>query len=208
LDELVQIHAVIYPELPQVTQPVSISNTEIDDQGRQVMRSAAGQKGWSYFSHPFEFETSKLSSLYCKDYLGNDRGDTTVKYYNASGVEVTSVDDEALITKTVLTWSPNYDYELISGSIRQIANSSSDVRVWVIGGIVDLGGPYVKEFAGGLNLRYIGQDEEIKTDGRAAKYMKKDIVGVPYSANKIQIIVKHDAGIQHKLMIMLEYFRA
>jgi len=181
---------------------------DIDEQGRQVNRVAAGSKGWSYLAHPFEFETSKIGSGYAKDYLGNDRGDLGLKFYKADGTEVTNSADESLITKTVLTWSPNYDYELISGSIRQLATATSDVRLWVIGGITDLGGAYVKEFAGGLNLRYIGQDEEIKTDGRAAKYMKKTITGVPYNANKIQIIVKHDAGIQHKIMIILEYFRA
>ena len=56
-------------------------------------------------------------------------------------------------------------------------------------------------------MAFYGANESIKTDGRAAKYMKKDIVGVPYQANQIQVIVRHNAGIQHKLMLTLEYFR-
>lgn len=57
-------------------------------------------------------------------------------------------------------------------------------------------------------MRYIGADEEVKTDGRASKYMKKDIPGVPYQANQLKLIVRHSAGTQHKLMVMIEFFRA
>jgi hypothetical protein len=105
-------------------------------------------------------------------------------------------------------FKPNYDYELIAGSIQQKASPSTDLRIWVVGGIVELGGAYVKEFAGGVNMAFFGENESLKTDGRAAKYMTKTISGVPYQANQLQVIIKHEAGIQHKLMLMLEYFRA
>lgn len=207
LDSIVNDH--VYQEFTS-QDPISvvIDDIEVDSQGRQITRYAAGQKGWTYLSHPFEFETSKLGSLYTKNYLNTSRADCTIKFYDVDDVEVTDSAYEADIIKTVLTWSPDYDYELISGSIRQVVSPSTDVRIWVIGGIVDLGSAYVKEFTGGLNMHYLGADEEIKTDGRASKYMKKTIEGVPYNANKLQIIVRHNAGVQHKLMITIEYFRA
>lgn len=183
-------------------------NQEIDVDGRQIIRAAAGKAGWSYLAHPIEFETAKFNSLYEKDNLGNDRGFSSIKFYNASNVEVTDSANENTIVKTVILFKPSYDYELISGNLQQIDSPSTDVRLWVLGGIIELGSPYIKEFAGGLNMRFYGANESVKTDGRAAKYMKKDIVGVPYQANQLQVIVRHDAGIQHKLMLTLEYFRA
>jgi hypothetical protein len=173
---------------------------DIDSQGRQILRVAAGQSGWVYTAHPIEFETAKLGSLFEKNYLNSSRGVSSIKFYDTN--------NESTIVKTVVLFKPPYDYELISGNLQQIAAPTSDVRIWVIGGIIELGGAYVKEFAGGINMAFYGANESVKTDGRAAKYMKKDIVGVPYQANQLQVIVTHGAGVQHKLMLTLEYFRA
>jgi hypothetical protein len=181
---------------------------DVDSQGRQIIRAAAGQSGWTYFAHPIEFQTAKFNSLYEKNYSASNRSACTIKFYDANNAEVTDSQYESNVVKTVVLFKPTYDYEMISGYIRQVERPSTDVRVWVVGGIIELGGVYVKEFAGGLNLTYIGADEELRTDGRAAKYMTKDIAGVPYQANQLQIIVRHDAGVQHKIMLVLEYFRA
>jgi len=181
---------------------------QVDEEGRQITRTAAGKAGWVYFAHPIEFETAKIGSLYEKDKSGSSRGISTIKFYDVNDAEITDAQYEANIVKTVILFKPSYDYELIAGNIQQIDSPSTDIRLWVIGGLIELGGAYVKEFAGGLNMRYYGANESVKTDGRAAKYMKKDIDGVPYQANQLQIIVKHNAGVQHRLMLTLEYFRA
>jgi hypothetical protein len=189
----------------------SSSNVKIEDidaQGRQIIRTASGQSGWTYFAHPIEFQTAKFGSLYGKNYSNSDRNDITIKFYDVNNAEVTDSQYEADVVKTVVLFKPNYDYEMISGYIRQVEKPSTDVRVWVVGGLIELGGAYVKEFAGGLNLSYIGADEELRTDGRAAKYMTKTIAGVPYQANQLQMIIRHNAGVQHKIMLVLEYFRA
>lgn len=181
---------------------------EVDSEGRQIIRTAAGSKGWSYLAHPIEFETSKIGSLYEKDHTNTSRGISSVKFYDADDIEVTEVINESSIVKTVVLVKPPYDYELIAGMLQQIESPLTDVRVWVIGGIIELGGAYVKEFAGGLNMRYYASNESLKTDGRASKYMRKDILGVPYQANQIQLITRHEAGVKHKLKLILEYFRA
>jgi hypothetical protein len=205
LYSIIQAH---YPLGEDLIQHVKIVDMDIDSQGRQVHRVAAGQKGWSYMAHPLEFETSKINSLYEKINNGLDRNTAFLKFYDIYDTEVTTSENEVNIVKTVLTFKPDYDYELISGSIRQITTPNTDIRVWVIGGILELGVPYTKEFAGGINLKFYGQNESLKTDGRAAKYMKKDIEEVLFQANQLQIIVKHEAGFKHKLMAVLEYFRA
>lgn len=185
-----------------------IINTEVDADGRQIIRTAAGKPGWTYMSHPVEFQTSKFNSLYEKNNVDTSRGISSLRFYDAANAEVTLPENEALITKTVMLFKPGYDFELIAGSIQQIESPLSDLRIWVVGGIIEFGGPYIKEFCGGVNMAYYGPNESLKTDGRAAKYMKKDIVGVPYQANQLQLIVRHDVGYQHKLMLVVEYFRA
>jgi hypothetical protein len=203
LNEIVFEHS---PEDTTEPQPVAIYNTEIDDQGRQVLRVAAASKGWTYLARSIEFETSTLGSLYSKNFLGNNNTDVSIAFYDANNNQVTEPQYESDVVTTKVVFKPNHDYEIVSGHLHQQNNPSTDVRIWVIGGIIELGQGYVKELASGLNMKYIGADEQIATDGRASKYMKKD-VGAPYHANQLQIIVRHDAGYKHKLMLVLEYFR-
>jgi hypothetical protein len=182
--------------------------TEVDTEGRQIIRAAAGKKGWSYYALGLEFETSNLSSLYCKDVSSTSISGTSIKFYNEAGTELTTQEDiDTSCTKTVVIVAPSYDYEVISGNIRQVIVPSTDVRMWVQAGILELGGPYVKSFVDGLNLRFSGLTA-IETDGRASKYMTKTIHGVPYQGNQFKFTFKHDAGIKHEVQITMEIFRA
>ena len=195
---------------------------DTDTEGRQISRNAYGKKGWSYVAHPVEFTTSKLNECFSQDWQGNDRTDFTFKFYNSSGVELvagTQVELDTDCVETRITIAPDYDYEVISGKIEQHASPSVDIRMWVVGGVintttnypweypVDSGIFYVKEFASGINLKFMGADQEIETDGRASKFMCKN-KGLAYNANQMQIIIKHPAGHKHDLMVILEYFRA
>jgi hypothetical protein len=182
--------------------------TEVDIDGRQIVRAAAGKPGWTYMAHPVEFQTAKFNSIYEKNHLGTSREISSLRFYDANNAEVLLPENEAAITKTVVLFKPGYDFELISGQLQQITSPASNLRIWVIGGIVEIGGAYVKEFCGGVNMKFLSANEALKTDGRAAKFMKKDIADVPYQANQIQVIIRHDAGYQHDLMLFLEYFRA
>jgi hypothetical protein len=184
-----------------------VDTKEVDTDGRQIIRAAAGKPGWTYLAHPIEFQTAKLNSVYDKDKDGTDKGISSIKFYDVNNTEITAVENQSSITKTVLLFKPGYDYELVSGSVQQINTPSSDLRVWVVGGIIEYGGPYVKEFCSGVNMAFFSPEESLKTDGRAAKYMKKDTTGVPYQTNQLQVIIKHDAGYQHRLLLILEYFR-
>jgi hypothetical protein len=206
LNALVSNHIVVF----QADAPfqVAIAGTEIDTEGRQIVRAAAGKKGWTYLAHSLEFETAKVNSLQDKDYLGNISTASSIKFYDVNNNEITDSQYEADIVKTVVLFKPAYDYELISGHLHQIVCPVEDLRVWVVGGLIELGGVYVKEFARNLNMKFIGADEELTTDGRACKYMAKNIQGVPYQGNQLQLIIKHSAGFNHKLMLLLEYFRA
>lgn len=191
------------------------TEVEIDSEGRQVQRVAAAKKGWTYLAHFFEFETSKDSSLECTDWQGNTDTSLSIKFYKSDNSEIIDaggyaskqehLDSECVRTEVV--FKPSFDYELVSGSIRLDIESTEDCRLWVVGGVLELGAAATKEFARNMNLKYLGANEIIETDGRASKYMKKDIVGLPYQANQLKFIIKHSTGYKFKIMPTLEYFR-
>lgn len=186
----------------------NIDEFEVDSQGRQIIRTAAGQKGWTYLAKFIEFETSKLGSLKCRKNDNTNCSDVTLKLFNGSNQEVTDSAYENTIVRTEILIKLSTDFELISGHIHQITCPTSDIFVNVLGGIIELGSNYTKDFVTGMNLAFMGADENIITDGRASKYMTKDISGVPYQGNQLKFIIFHDAGINHRIMTALEMFRA
>lgn len=193
------------------TNYLSSSNTplsDLDEAGRTITRVAASNKGTSYKAHFFDFTTSKVGSLTCKGFDGMmDMGFTT-KYYKMDGTELTlQADIDTMCVKTIVNFSPMYDYELVSGTVNLIASPSENIRLWVTGGVSELGGMYVKEFIRNLNLRYISSSETLQTDGRASKYMKATTMGVPYNTNQLQIVVTSETpGLKHDIMMAFEYF--
>ena len=184
---------------------------DTDSAGRRVSRVAATKKGWRYLAHVLEIETSKLNSVYSKDWQLQDTAGVSLKFYDANDLELvngTQTELDTSCVKTKVTISPDYDYDIIGGNLHQVTSPSEDVRLWVIAGAPELGAAGVKEFVGGLNLRFMGADEQIQTDGRASARMVKITEGVPYNTNQLQYIIRHPAGFNHKLMIVVEYFRA
>jgi len=190
---------------------------EIDDEGRQISRIAAGKKGWTYLAHPIEITTSTIDGAFSADYTGTARIDFDMKLYDAQDAEITvqaTADTDCV--KTVVTFKPLYDYEIISGNIHQCCATTEDIRIWVLGGAFAVASNTpisVKEFVGGLNLKNISVNDHIETDGRASKLMVKDITskGLPfptYQGNCFQFIIRHPAGEKHDIMTVLEYFRA
>jgi len=199
----------------------SANQSLTDESNRTLVRVVAAKKGWTYLAHPIECTTSLLSNgCYTNDWQDNSRGDVTMRYYNSSDVELvagTQAELDSNCVKTTITFNPSYDYEIVSGNIHQHTTPTSDVRLWVVGGVIDNSGlPWeyptnnwnVSEFAGGLNLKYMGDQQQIETDGRASKYMQKTITGVPYNANQMQVILRHPVGEQTDIMLVLEYFKA
>lgn len=203
-------------------------NVEVDSEGRQISRQAYGKKGWTYLAHPIEFTTSKENGTYAKDFNNNDRNDFYCKFYDSNNNEIVDAGSygslqEHLDNKCVetrVTLKPAYDFEIISGKMDVHTTPTSNVRMWVVGGIIDdtTGKPWeypassgvfhVKEFAGGINFKYVTPDKEIETDGRASKFMSQNKTGVPFQTNQFQFIIRHDAGVKQDMMLTMEYFRA
>lgn len=180
-----------------------------DINGRKVTRVAASNKGTSYRAHFFDFSTCTLDSLICEDWEGNNDMDIGMKFYDVNNVELTtqaSIDTSCV--KSIVTFKPMYDYELVSGTVNVQSSPSEDMRLWVVGGVPELGAAGVREFVRNLNIKYISPSETLQTDGRASKYMKKTTMGVPFNTNQLQIIIKcNTSGVKHPIMMAFEYFR-
>lgn len=185
---------------------------DIDQTGRPIVRYAATIKGWHYQAHSVQFEVNKLNSIYNKNCDGVDLGFCDMKIYKANGEECTtqtSADTDGV--KTVVTWKPTFDFEIISGNIRQMVKETVDSYVYVRAKVATgLAAPYdflpVNFVEGGINLNYIGADEPLKTDGRASKLLKGS------NGDYFEIVVNYDSDLltnenRHKMSILFEIYK-
>ena len=184
---------------------------DVDSTGRPVIRSAATIKGWHYQAHSVQFSVNQLNSIYNKDHEGNDLGFASIKIYDSSGNEcLTQTQANLSGVKTVVKWQPNHDFEIISGNIRQAVKETVDTYVYVHAKVpTGLEAPndwMTLPFAeGGINLKYIGADELLKTDGRASKL-------VPASQGAyFEVIANYGAGLLsgsgHEMSLLFEIYK-
>lgn len=192
----------------------------LDSDGRSVSRVATAKKGWSYLEHVIELQTGTKGGHLSLKWDNTDRGLCDMRMYElieavetlmVQGGSETDGDYQIRLTadciRTDIVIRPDYDYEVIGGTVSQIEAPVSDARLWVIAGATDLGAAGIREYIGGKNLVFLG-DVNHKADGRTAKFMNLTTEGVPAPTNKIQFIVRHAKGLAHRLEISLEYFRA
>ena len=194
--------------MPDCNKPLIDS----DMYGRPIVRYAATIKGWHYQAHSVQFEVNKLNSVYNKDHDGVDLGFAEIKVYDSNGDECTtqtSADTNGV--KTIVTWKPDFDFEIISGNVRQITKETVDSYMHVIAKIYT-GLPAPNDYLnvpftqGGINLNYIGADEPLKTDGRASKLVKGT------NTDHFQFIINYDANLitnenRHKMSVILEIYK-
>lgn len=178
----------------------------IDEDGTDIVRLKFASKGWTFHLRCIEFTTSLLSSIYNKKSdVSTDWGDATVKFYNASNVELTTQPDiTAGCVKTVVDFEPTYDMEVIGGSVYIASVPSADFRIWVVA-VPDVPAAYggTKVMINGLNMRYV-QSSQYRVDGRTSKRLY-------YSAtthtNKFRLIISHAVGAQFTCMFNLEHYK-
>lgn len=187
---------------------VSIGQFDID--GAAIVRPKAAKRGWSFWALPIEITTSTLlGSLFAQDSLGVNIPGISCKIYDGNNAEITTagVLNANLNTcvKTVLDIEPAFDFEMIGGALRINSNPSQDVRLWIVGA-PDIPAMYggSKEFASGINLKFLAPDSSFEIDGRVSKY-------VTYSAvthsGKLRVILKHPAGLNVNLEIVIHMYR-
>jgi hypothetical protein len=183
-----------------------------DASGRKINRGAATVDGWHYQPHWVEWQTAKIGSLYNKKinlstFAEESLGFSTIKFYNAGGTEVTDPADEGTIVTTVVDFMPTHDYEIFGAKIFQNQKSASDLRLWVVAApdIPAIYGGQIVFGQGGINLKLLGDGNGADTDGKTSKLVSYNS-GI--GSNKFRFICKHNAGLQHQMSIMLEFFKA
>jgi hypothetical protein len=187
------------------TQADKTATKDVD--GSVIIRPKAAKAGWTYHFTAPEFTTSTINSLYHKDVAGTDLNQCTVKYYDASGTELTaqgSCDTDCV--KTVFSFEPAWDYEIIGGTIKTVGAVTENVRIWVIA-VPDIPAAYggSKVMVQSVNLKFIDPNNGVEADGRASKFMTYSST---LHTNKLQLILKHPAGHKEDIMMAFELYRA
>lgn len=177
-----------------------------DADGATILRPKAAKAGWTFFMSPVEFTTAKLNSVYCKKHDDTTRGGITYKIYDTNGTEITATENEGNAVKTVIDFEPSHDYEIIGGHLQQNSKPTTNMRVWVVS-VPDVseGNGGSKEMIGGVNLKFIDPTDKVNADGRVSKYMTYNAT---YHTNKLRVIIRHDAGVQHDILLVFEMFKA
>lgn len=183
---------------------------QIDTDGAQIVRLKAAKKGWSFWAVPIEFTTSTLGgSLYCKDVNDVAVPGITAKIYDANNAEITTAGvlnaNLAQCVKTVIDFEPAFDYEIIGGALRVNSNPSQDVRLWIVGA-PDIPAIYggSKEFASGINLKFLAPDSTFEVDGRVTKAL---LYNAATHQSKVRIVLKHPAGTQLNVQVTIHVYR-
>ena len=193
----------------KATANKSILN-QFDTDGAQIVRVKAAKRGWSFWSIPIEFTTSTVGgNMFCQLSDGTNIPGITCKIYDNTDTEITTAGASDInlqsCVKTVIDFEPPFDYEIIGGDLRVNSNSSQDIRLWIIGAPdipANLGGS--KEFASGVNLKFIAQNNSFNIDGRVAKSLTYNPAT---HQSKMRMILKHPAGTQINIQIIVQIFR-
>ena len=208
--------------------PKKVSLTEQDPEtGGVQFTPRYSPLGWKQQLFELEFKTSTIDSIHEKDINNNDIGWASLKFYkidNGSEVEIINPTQAELLTSCIRTdmlWMPNIDYMILSGQISQQSMPLSDLFVWGVGVDLDaaLGGPQFAFAEGGINMDYVGERTAVGLKGVAGTILHYDKVWNPVTgdyvqlpaggmgSNRIRFIVRHGAGMQHRLQPIFEIFR-
>lgn len=175
----------------------------VDAEGAVTSRSKAAKAGWKAQFQTVRISTSTTNGYYNKNKNGGDLGFCTYTMYDAQN-QITT--DEASCVKTILTWEPTFNMELVGGRLFQKHSPTSDIWLYVTAAAhipANYGGS-IEFLQGGMNLQDIPESGEVDFDGRVAKYIPYDTV---YHSGRFEILLKHDAGVKHSFSLVFELFK-
>lgn len=161
--------------------------------------------GWRQQLREFEFVTSSYDAadVHEKDVNNNDFNFVTVTCYDSADAEITDPADLGTAVKTVVDWSPTHDFAIIGGYLRQAATPASNLYVWVQT-LVATGLAAPNDFLpvtfaeGGVNMFYLNARDRVGMNGTAASVLT--------SNDFVRTVVRHDAGIEHRIQVNLEIY--
>lgn len=200
-----EFEADYLPTANGVASKTEVRQSDPDTLGLSMTPKWAPQ-GWSQVYHEIEFKTSQLNAIHDKSVSNVDNGYTTAKFYNAAGTELTVQGDlDTDCVMTVIDFMPTHDYAIKSGQVAQITSPTTPVYLWALAPLSELGMDDKVFCDGGINLEFVDSKNLVGLDGTAATML-------PYmggiGANKIRFIIRHDAGLKHRIQAILEYYKA
>ena len=178
---------------------------QIDSDNASFSRTKQAPTGWTYQLRGINFTTSTFGSMVNKTETDTDSGDSTLKFYNASGIEVTDPTLSTTITKTVFDLEPAYDYYIIGGIAKVLVTPTNDVRLNVTAAPdvpFSYGGSRV--MIKGVNFKFVGANDKVDADGRASKMLT---FSSSYHSSKLRFSVYHSAGEAHSFAVFLEHYK-
>jgi hypothetical protein len=192
------------------TANIDVNYNNKDTDGAQIMRIKAAKKGWSFWAIPVEITTSTIrGSQFCQTSDGVDIPWVTTKIYNDLNNEITTPGlldiNLGTCVKTVIDFEPTFDYEIVGGTLRVNSNPSADIRLWIVGAPdIPAAAGGSKEFASGINLKFLAPDASFEIDGRVTKFLTYNST---LHTGKMRIILKHPAGTQINTQVIMHIYR-
>jgi hypothetical protein len=181
----------------------NIDSSPKDSDGATILRQKAAKAGWKAQFHAIRIKTATTNGVHNKDKNGNDLGFCTYTMFNSEN-QVTT--DPTQCTKTVVTWEPTHDMEIVGGRLLQKQAATDDVWIYVTAAAhipTNMGGS-IAFLEGGVNLQDVADGGEVDFDGRAAKYIAYDAT---YHSGKFEILFKHPVNFQHTSTLVFELFK-
>ena len=181
----------------------------VDSDNMIIARNKVTKTGWTFNRANIKFETSSKDSLRFKSVDLVDLPGATLKFFNASGTDITAEAQGVLDSDCVLTqvdFEPPYDNEIIAGSLVLFDEPVNDMWLWVIG-VPDIPAAYggSKEFVTEEALHMLGPKQILEADGRASKPLS---YSATYHTNKIRAIIRHAAGEKVRMQMTYQQFKA
>lgn len=184
-------------------------DAQADAENASLSRLKYAPVGWAYQAHGIEVKTSTIDGVKNLKADGTSTGFASIKFYKADGSEITSglqADLDSYCVKTRVIWQPDHSIEVISGMVMNGTTITQDVLLnAVVAPHIPAANGGSKVFVQGLNLKYIGAKEQLRTDGRASKHIAYDTT---YLSHRWQFDVTHPTGFQHEFQLVLEFYKA
>ena len=185
---------------------------ETDQSKRPLVSTVIVPKGWSYHAPNFRFQTGVASSVDFKDKFGGDMSSmVTLQFYDsAAGYATFSQCAPGDALYTVATFTPPYDYYVVSGSMRQKNTPAEQVSLYAtLAPFVPYAQGGAREFICCADLQY-RLDGMVEADGKAPKFVPYLQVNEtpPLYSNSIEIFLRTtSAGFQHEVEISIGLYR-
>ena len=188
-------------------QKVEMAGIALDAEDAQMVRPKTTTPGWMMALKTFSFVTSGWGSLF--GWLDNTRDQDpacALKFYDANNVQITDEANMSQCVRTMASWEPLYNYDIMGAVIEVAEDPTGDFRIVSVA-VPDLpkayGGSKVN-IEGGYNLKFLRGGRCLNLDGKTCKSM---FYSSTYHTNKVSMNIYHAAGAQLGIQVSMITFR-